>query len=311
MKIVRFNATSEPIARARTGVLLAGDVVGDLRAAYASTLVEQAKDVQGRELAALRIPADVRQLLHVGPPARQALEQAAAWLAAEHRRDAGRKGIDGEPLFFPLADVRLHNPLKPGRLIIVARNRGSGSGKPIVANRAPASVMGPVRDLPLPAALDNLAYGTGLAIVMGRNCHGIEPRDVSAAIAGYMVANDVHTASDSDDLRGDAGFRRCIIGPSLVDAGDLPDVASLKLLTRLNGKVVQSGTFAPLRWPLAELVARLSRNGLEAGDAIVTSLLSDDAPAGSAAVPYLRGGDVLESEVEGIGAMRNRVVAER
>jgi 2-keto-4-pentenoate hydratase/2-oxohepta-3-ene-1,7-dioic acid hydratase in catechol pathway len=169
--------------------------------------------------------------------------------------------------------------------------------------------MGPVRDLPLPAAAGNLAYGTGLAVVMGRNCHGIEPGDVPGATAGYMVANDVHAASDSDDLSGDAGFRRCIIGPALVDADDLPDVASLKLLTRLNGEVVQFGTLAPLRWAVPDLVARLSRNGLEAGDAIVTSLLSDEAPAGTAAVRYLREGDVLESEIEGIGTMRNRVVA--
>jgi 2-keto-4-pentenoate hydratase/2-oxohepta-3-ene-1,7-dioic acid hydratase in catechol pathway len=309
MKIVRFNATGEPVTRARTGVLLAKDIVGDLRAGCAGYLVDHVKDIQGREIAALRIPLDVRQILHNGP-ARQAIEHAAAWLAEQHRKDAG-KGVDGEPLFFPLAAVRLHNPLKPSRLVIVAGNMGPGSSKPMVANRAPASVMGPVRDVAMPAALKHLVYGTGLAIVMARNCHGIEPREVPSAIAGYMAANEVHAAADTEDLDGDVGFRRCIIGPALVDAGDIRDLSSVRIMTRVNGNVVQSGTLAALRWPVDKLIARLSRHGLETGDVIVTGLLSDSGPAGGATMPYLRDGDLLESELEGIGTMRNRVVAER
>lgn len=311
MRVLRFNALSEPVSRARTGVLLAGDVVGDLRAGYAACLVEEAKDAQGREIAGLRIPPDVRQILHVGGPARLALERAAAWLAERYAKNPDGKGLDGEMLFVPLAGARLHNPLKPGRLIVVEGNAGT-SGKVVVRDRSAASVIGPVRDISMLPMLDGLAYGTGLAIVIGRACRALEARDALDAVAGYMVANVVHAPennADAEDLAGDVAFSRCIIGPYLVDFHDAPDIGSLRLTTRVNGVVVQSGIISSLRWPIERLIARLSRYGLEAGDTIVTGLLSDHAPAGSSAVPYLRSGDLLESGIEGLGALRNRVAS--
>lgn len=313
MKIVRYNIVGEPVACARTGVLLPGDVVGDLRAGYAACLLAQDGDEQARELAALRVPPDVRLILHHGVPARQALERAAAWLGETLARKPDATGPEGEPLFVPLARARLHNPLKPGRLLVVVGNRAGGSA-PAVQEWYWHSVMGPVRDLAMPSALDGagLDYGTGLAVVMARAIHGADECIASAAIAGYMVANIVRAAPTeaSGDLAGDSEFRRCLIGPSLVDAAEAPDSAALRLTTRVNGKDVQAGTTADLAWAIPRLVARLSRYGLEAGDMIVTGLLSDAQPAGVAAVPRLHAGDVLESAIEGLGAMRNRVVVE-
>ncbi len=310
MRLVRFNALTEPVSRARTGVLLAGDIVGDLRAGLAACLVEEDKDAQGREIAGLRIPPDVRQILHVGVPARRAIERAAGWLAGRYAKDPESPGLDGEALFVPLAAARLHNPLKPGRLVVADGNAATG-GKPVARDRSPASVMGPVRDIPMPAALDGLSYGTGLAIVIARACHAIEARDALNVVAGYMVANEVNArpGAPGGELAGDIAFHRCIIGPCLVDPNEAPDIRSLRLTTRVNGKIVQSGTTAALPCSIEQLVAALSRYGLEAGDTIVTGLLSDSAPCGSEAVPLLRRGDLLESGIEGLGALRNRVAS--
>ncbi len=314
MRIVRYNIVGEPVACARTGVLLPGDVVGDLRAGYAACLLAQDGDEQARDLAALRVPPDVRLILHQGVPTRQALERAAAWLGETLARKPDAAGPNGEALFVPLARARLHNPLKPGRLLVVVGNRAGGA-TPIVQEWYWHSVMGPVRDLAMPSALNGagLDYGTGLAVVMGRTIHGADERTAGAAIAGYMVANIVRAAPQPvapDDLAGDSTFRRCLIGPSLVDAAEAPDSAVLRLTTRVNGKDVQAGTTADLSWGIPRVVARLSRYGLEAGDMIVTGLLSDAQPAGTAAVPRLHAGDVLESAIEGLGTMRNRVVVE-
>ncbi|MGH8618916.1 MAG: fumarylacetoacetate hydrolase family protein [Burkholderiales bacterium] len=313
MRIVRYNIVGEPVACARTGVLLPGEVVGDLRAGYAACLLAQDGDAEAAALAALRVPPDVRAILHQGAPARQALERAAAWLADTLARKSDATGPEGEPLFVPLARARLHNPLKPGRLLVVVGNH-AGGGAPVVQEWYWHAVMGPVRDLAIPAALDasGLDYGTGLAVVMGQMIHGADERAAATAIAGYMVANIVRGASadTSDDLTGDSEFRRCLIGPALVDAMEVADCAALRLTTRVNGKEVQAGTTAKLPWPVPRLVARLSRYGLEAGDVIVTGLLSDARPAGSRGVPRLRMGDVLESDIEGLGLMRNKVVLE-
>ena len=247
-------------------------------------------------------------------PSRNHTRTEVAWLAAMLARKPDATGPNGEPLFVPLARARLHNPLKPGRLLVVVGNR-QGSAAPAVQEWYWHSVMGPVRDLAMPATLNEagLDYGTGLAVVIGRTIHGADERTAGAAIAGTMVANIVRAAPlpvARDDLAGDSEFRRCLIGPSLVDAAEAPDSAALRLTTRVNGKDVQAGTTADLSWAIPRLVARLSRYGLAAGDMIVTGLLSDAQPAGTATAPRLHAGDVLESAIEGLGMMRNRVVAD-
>lgn len=314
MKLARFNIDSEPVACARTGIVLDGAFVGDLRAGYARYLAEVERDGQARELAMLRIPPDVRQILHLGAPAHAAIEAAAAWLSALQAHNPEARGLQGEPLFTQLARARLHNPVKPGRIVVVKGNRaGSPGAMPYVWNRAAASVMGPVRDLPLPAPLAALSYGTALGVVIGKGCHAVSERDAMGAIAGFTVANEVEEARPAAaevDIAGDTGFRRCIIGPYLIEAADIPDVDALRMTTRINGIVCQSGDTGDVKWRLARLVSRLSVHGLEAGDVVITALLSDVQPPDGTGVPYLRAGDVLESEIEGLGTMRNKVVAE-
>jgi 2-keto-4-pentenoate hydratase/2-oxohepta-3-ene-1,7-dioic acid hydratase in catechol pathway len=312
MKLARFNITSEPVTRARTGVVLDGDIVGDLRAGYAKYLVEEAGDIQGREIAALRIPPDVKHILHVGRASRQAIEAATIWLAAQYAKRADAKGLDAEQLFTPLAQARLHNPLKPGALLFV--HQASAGSAPRVHFGLPASVMGPVRDIPLPATLQALGYGAGLGIVIGQRCHACDERGALTAIAGYLVANEIveppASLPGADNLAGERDFRRCIIGPYLTDAIDVPQVEDLRVTTRINGKVCQLGSTAIRGWSIARLIARLSVQILEPGDVVITGLLSDHAPAGVGMVPYLRAGDVIESEIDGIGLMRNKVVVE-
>jgi hypothetical protein len=304
MKIVRFNALGEPVARARTGVLLPDGRVGDLRAALATALVQDVRDMLGREIAALRIPPDVRLILHNGAPAWAAMEQGARWLTERCAVEPNLLGVDGEPLVHALAKVRLHNPLKPGRLVLIAGNRKGHPAQPLLLQRAPASVMGPVRDIDLPAGIPALQYATGLAIVIARNCQSIAADAAVQAIAGYMTTSEVRSASGAlDGLEGDAAFSRYIIGPALVSPEDVPGIASAALSTRINDKPVQSGSLADLQMPIAELVAQVSRLGLEAGDMILTGLLAETT--GSALVA----GDRIEATVEGLGSTINRVVA--
>ena len=124
------------------------------------------------------------------------------------------------------------------------------------------------------------------------------------AIAGYMTTSEVRSASGAlDGLEGDAAFSRYIIGPALVSPEDVPGIASAALSTRINDKPVQSGSLADLQMPIAELVAQVSRLGLEAGDMILTGLLAETT--GSALVA----GDRIEATVEGLGSTINRVVA--
>lgn len=308
MKLVRFNVLGEPVARARTGAVLADGRIGDLRAALATALVQDGGDPLGREIAALRIPPDVRLILHNGPPAQAAMEHAARWLAQRCAVEPDPVGADGEPLVHAPAKVRLHNPLKPGRLVLITGRRHAEPGRmparPHLLQRAPATVMGPVRDIDLPAGIDALQYATGLAIVIARHCHNLAPEAALQAIAGYMTANEVRsTTGILEGLDGDAAFSRYIIGPALVSPDEVPAIATAALTTRVNNRPAQSGSLADLPLPIAELIAQVSRLGLEAGDVIITGLLAESQG------PALVAGDRVEAAVEGLGSTNNRVVA--
>jgi hypothetical protein len=303
MKLVRFNALGEPVARARTGVLMPDGRVGDLRAALATALLHDGRDGLGREIAALRIPPDVRLILHNGPPAWAAMEHAARWLIERCTAEPDPVGADGEPLVHAFAKVRLHNPMKPGRLVLIAGNRKGDPARPQLLQRAPATVMGPVRDIDLPPGATSLHYATGLAIVVARSCHGLLADAALQVIAGYMTTTEVRSASPLDALDGDSAFSRYIIGPALVTPEEVTGIASAAISTRINSQPVQSGTLADLQMPIAELVAQVSRLGLEAGDVIVTGLVA--GTTGSALIA----GDRIESTVDGLGSTNNRVVA--
>ena len=295
MKLVRFNATDEPVSRARTGVWLAGDVIGDLRAGYADALIS-AGDAQGRALAALRLPHDLRLILHAGSVAWAAVQQAADRLAMRLRDDGGEaRGIDGEPLFVPAVHARLHNPLKPGRFLLA----DNGEAPLRMRQRPGAIAMGPVRDLSLPRGISELRYRIGLALVL-RECAAVTADHAASAVVGCMAATEIEGIEDDVSLAGDALFQRCIIGPALVAALDWLALEQLQATTRVNGTVIARGPLGDATRPLPQIVAALTRYGCEAGDVIVV--------ASPAAASTLRAGDLLETEVPGLGALRNRVV---
>lgn len=103
----------------------------------------------------------------------------------------------------------------------------------------------------------------------------------------------------------------CPIGPWLVTADEIPDPQDLTLKLRVNGEVRQSGSTADMIFTVAAAIAHWSRLRLDPGDVILTGTPSgvawgrkpDPAPF------FLKLGDVVEAEVEGIGILRNRVVA--
>jgi hypothetical protein len=95
MRLMRFHRLSEPSVRARLGVLLAGNVVGDLRSGYARYLADQHGDGRAREVSALRIPPQLGQLLQDGRAAWEAVRRAADWLASRLSQDDGSRGDTG------------------------------------------------------------------------------------------------------------------------------------------------------------------------------------------------------------------------
>ena len=142
-----------------------------------------------------------------------------------------------------------------------------------------------------------------IAIVIGRLTFDISPDDAAGHIAGYAIANDfgLHDFRDTDAgsmLRVKGSDTLCPLGPGLVDDWDFHDK---DIRTLVNGEVRQSGNTSEMAWDMHYLIADIARTiTLLPGDVILSG-----TPAGSRPVEP---GDVVTVEVEGLGALTNRIV---
>jgi 2-keto-4-pentenoate hydratase/2-oxohepta-3-ene-1,7-dioic acid hydratase in catechol pathway len=172
------------------------------------------------------------------------------------------------------------------------------------------SLVGDGADVVIPAAHpDYVDYEAELAVVIGRTAHLVPEDEALAHVAGVMPLNDV-TARDLQlqnpmwtSGKAIDTFAPC--GPALVTLDEVGDLQDLTLRTRINGEVVQEGTTAQMIFTVAQTVAWLSRTmTLVPGDIVATG-----TPAGVGGFKglFLRDGDVVEVEVEGVGAVSNPI----
>jgi acylpyruvate hydrolase len=324
MKLMRYNHTKEPVSLARLGVLLSGNRVGDMRAAYARYLIEERKDPQGREIASLRMQPHVAQFLATGEPGWEAVRAACDYL--EKLRGDDAKGLDGEALWIPLAETRLHATLRPSKVIAVGRNYADhlkevgvkiDMAVPSAWIKANSTITGPARDIEKPSFVTELDYETELAIVIGKRCKNVPESEAYGVIAGYTVMNDVSAREiarierkEGNQLLGKMFDGFAPMGPWLVTRDEVPDPMNLRVITRVNGEVRQNGNTCDMIWPIPKLIAYLSQMTLEPGDVISTGTPSGVAAGRKPGEPswFLQPGDVLESEVESIGTMRNKII---
>jgi 2-keto-4-pentenoate hydratase/2-oxohepta-3-ene-1,7-dioic acid hydratase in catechol pathway len=175
------------------------------------------------------------------------------------------------------------------------------------------SLIGSGQDVLLPAAhAEYVDYEAELALVIGRAAKHVSTEDALSYVAGAMPFNDV----SARDLQlqnplwtsGKAIDTFAPCGPALVTLEEIGDLGALELRTRINGEVLQQGTTANLIFGPAEVVAWLSRTmTLLPGDIIATGT---PAGVGVAQGRFLRDGDKVEVEIDGLGTLVNAVRGE-
>jgi 2-keto-4-pentenoate hydratase/2-oxohepta-3-ene-1,7-dioic acid hydratase in catechol pathway len=273
-------------ADARAGVLVGNEVVA---------------------LSDLDVPADsVRGLLEAldAPGLAELAERAAA--APE------RLALAGLHLLAPVPD--------PEKIICLGlnyRDHAAESGQeiptaPMWFAKFANSLIGSGEDILLPAAHPAYVdYEAELAIVIGRTASNVDAASALEYVAGAMPFNDV----SARDLQiqnplwtsGKAIDTFAPCGPALVTLDEIEDLHALGLRTRINGELVQEGNTRELIFDVPETIAWLSRTvTLVAGDIIATGT---PAGVGASKNRFLRDGDTVEVEVDGLGAVVNPVRA--
>jgi acylpyruvate hydrolase len=175
------------------------------------------------------------------------------------------------------------------------------------------SLIGSGAEIVLPAAHpDHVDYEAELALVIGRAARNVPAERALSHVAGAMPFNDV----SARDLQfqnplwtsGKALDTFAPCGPALVTLAEIPDLSALALRTRIDGELVQEGRTANLIFGAAELVSWLSRTmTLLPGDVVATGT---PAGVGVAKGRFLRAGETVEVEIDGLGTLVNPVRAE-
>lgn len=235
-----------------------------------------------------------------------------------------------EDALLPLETVELRAPIPRPRknILCVGRNYAEHAAEslraigqevklpefPNIFTKAVTAVTGPTSEIVIdPAVSERIDWEVELAVIIGTGGRGIAREEALGHVWGYTILNDV-SARDIQNRAGVQWFLgksldgSCPMGPWIVTADELRDPTNLRLRLLVNGIVKQEDTTAHMIFDIPTLLADISRGmTLEPGDILATGTPSG---VGFARTPpeFLRPGDLMESEIEGIGTMRNRVV---
>ncbi|MET7801563.1 fumarylacetoacetate hydrolase family protein [Streptomyces decoyicus] len=221
------------------------------------------------------------------------------------------------------AGLRTGPPLaRIGKIVCIGLNyhdhaRETGAAtpeEPILFMKAPDTVVGPDDTVLVPRGSVKTDWEVELAVVIGRRARYLESDEQAlAAVAGYAVAHDVSERAFQIERGGqwDKG-KNCEtfnpLGPWLVTADEVPDPQALGLRLWVNGELKQDGTTAEQIFPVAEVVRYVSQfMTLHPGDVINTGTPAGVAMGRPEPKPYLRAGDVVELEIDGLGRQRQEL----
>ncbi len=180
----------------------------------------------------------------------------------------------------------------------------------------PASACGDGDSIVIPPICDEhgpqVDYEGELALIVGRGCRDVPEHEALSVLAGYAAANDVtarwwqREGGGGQFCRGKGFDTFCPIG-AMVPVSAVRDPQSLRVVTRLNGMVMQDSSTSLMLHPVARIIAELSRGTtLLSGTVILTGT---PAGVGFGRTPkvFMQAGDVVEVEIEGVGRVRNPV----
>lgn len=293
----------------------------DLHTAYASQLHEVESNPSALERAQVTLGRDMVEFLKRGD---KALEAARKALAYASTNPSGGAGVIIDP-----KEIRLMSPVpRPGALVSAGKNFSDhvaemaskkGPSSPVAFLKLPGTVIGPEDDIPYPPEVKNLDYEVELAIIIGKACIDVSQDDAFDYIAGYATFNDI---SARDIIRSEnktgihlmgksfPGFAP--MGPYLVTADEIPDPQNLKLKLSVNGETRQDSNLSYMIFKIREMIAYWSQMGLNPGDVLTTGTPRGVAAGRKPDQPpwWLKPGDLVEAEVEKVGRLRNRIVAE-
>lgn len=218
----------------------------------------------------------------------------------------------------------LLNPIhRPGKIVCVGLNymdhcRETNTpppARPLLFTKFTTTINGPYDDIVWSSDLTNkVDFEAELAVIIGQACRCVSEVEALNYVAGYTAANDVSARDvqlgDGQWVRGKSLDTFCPLGPAFVTTDEIPNPQNLAIRSTLNGAVMQDSNTREMIFPIAEIIAFCSQAfTLEPGDVILTGT-PHGVGLGRDPQVYMKDGDVIAVEIEGIGRIENSCRAE-
>lgn len=235
-----------------------------------------------------------------------------------------KEGLARAEFTLESSDVRICAPISnPEKIICIGLNYADHAAEsnaeipsePVVFNKFPTALRGPNESIELPPQSDSVDYEAELVVVIGREGKNISEVNALDYVAGYMCGHDVSARDwqkhkpQGQWLCGKSFDSFAPIGPYLVTADEVSDPHNLNVKFRLNGTEMQNSNTSQFIFNINQLLSYLSQVcTLKPGDLLFTGTPPGVGAARNPKV-FLQPGDVAEVEIEGLGVLRNPVVA--
>ena len=240
---------------------------------------------------------------------------------------AARAALDGSRSTHRLGDVTVLAPvpMPRGNVIAIGRNyqahaeesaraAGKAIDPPTVFTKAVTSITGPYDDITVDGAVtDQVDWEVELGVVVGRGGSGIARARALDHVFGYVAVNDV-SARDVQFGWGGQYFKGksldgfCPFGPWIVTRDEIADPQALRLQLRVNGQTKQDASTRDMIYPVDAILEWVSKGMTLLPGTVIATGTPDGVGFARTPPEFIRSGDVMEAEVEGIGTLRNRVV---
>ncbi len=304
MKLAQFKTKD---SKQRLG-LAVGDFVCDV--------AELARVLAGAGTAPASWLLEAGDMLDVIGRGESALGEISALLNGGQARHAG-----GQVVGYSIDEIEFLPAVRPSKILAIGRNyvdhaiEGGAEppSTPLLFNKLPNSLSAHNAPIALSNISQKVDYEAELAVVIGSRARQVSEANALEHVFGYTLINDVSARDlqfgDGQWTRGKGLDTFAPLGPFITTRDEIADVQALKIEGRLNGEVMQSSNTAKMIFKIGYLISYLSQGiTLEPGDVIATGTpegvgVFRDPPV------LLKAGDVYEVEIEGLGTLRNPVIA--
>ena len=331
MKLVTFQV-KHPIGLFNRIGCFSSNLIIDLNSAYASHLHYERSEEDIYAKADALIPSDMVQFLHLGSTSNEASKKGKEFVEKELRRNEQLVGPKSEQITYKREDIRLLAPVPRPKSIrdfmgfekhleTALKKRGKPIPKvwyeiPIYHKGNPNTVAGPDDPILWPSYTEKLDYELELGMYIGKKGTDISKKKAAEHIAGYTIFEDI-SARDRQmaemevsmgPAKGKDFNNSNIMGPCLVTTDELHSkINNLKMIARINGEITCEGNSGDMYWKWEDMIEYCSQDEtFYPGEFFGSGTVGGGC--GAELDKWVKPGDTVELEIEGIGILKNKII---